>query len=187
MLKGSDFLKLGILNTGGECKVPNNKLAKIMYYLQCVFTILDVPGYEHYTNYKNYSALTRRQIQDVLVLALRFEPSLMISYNLFIVDKDLIPLGFGNQFYERTDRRLPYSCRSEVLIGGKGFKVLNIMACTQAWINQNYNEPMDLFASTCCCYCCDRKRRKCCKRCLCISCILICLSFIVITILALVD
>ena len=169
MLTGKDFLRLGILNDGNEVKVPKNKLAKLMYYLDCVFSILDCPGYDFYRNYKNYKSLTRRQINEVLVLAIRFEPSLMQDYNLFIMDKDLIPLGFGNQFYDRGDKRLPYYARREVLIGGKGFKVLKVMACNQAWIDENYNEPMALFSTVWCCFCCDKKCRKCCCKCCWIS------------------
>ena len=34
MLTSSDFERLGILNESNGVKVPKNKLAKLMYYLQ---------------------------------------------------------------------------------------------------------------------------------------------------------
>ena len=49
MLTSNDFMRLGILNDGDEVKVPKNKLAKLMYYLDCVFSILDCPGYDFYS------------------------------------------------------------------------------------------------------------------------------------------
>ena len=166
MLTSNDFMRLGIINDGNEVKVPKNKLAKLMYYLDCVFSILDCPGLDFYRNYKNYHNLTTRQTNEVLVMCARFEPSLMKNYHLFIQDKDLLPMGFGNQFYDIKDNRVPYSVRRNVLIGGRDFKVLQVMACNQAWIDENYNEPMALFASVWCCFCCDQKcRDNCCNCC----------------------
>ena len=164
MLTSNDFMRLGILDDGNEVKVPKNKLAKLMYYLDCIFSILDCPGYDFYRNYKNYHNLSTRQTNEVLVMCARFEPSLMKNYHLFIQDKDLLPMGFGNQFYDIEDNRVPYSVRRNVLIGGRGFKVLQVMACNQAWIDENYNEPMALFSTVWCCFCCDQKCRKCCCR-----------------------
>ena len=98
MLTSSDLEKLGILNESDGIKVPQNKLAKLMYYLDCIFSILDCPEFEYYTKYKNYRSLSRRQINEVLILAQRFNPDTMLGNNLFIQDKDLIPMGFGNHF-----------------------------------------------------------------------------------------
>ena len=181
MLTSSDFERLGILNESNGVKVPNNKLAKLMYYLQCVFSVLDCPGFEYYTDYTHYRSLTRRQIKNVLLMAQRFNPETMKSYNLFLQNSKLISMEFGNQFYDANDERLPYRIRSSVLIGGKSFKVLQVMAVNQGWLNKNFYEPMDLFASAWCCFCCDKDCRNCGKKtcnCFCYFIYCLCITFL---------
>jgi len=190
MLTSSDLERLGILNESSGIIVPKDKLAKLMYYLQCVFSILDCPGFEYYTDYTHYRSLTTRQINEVLLMAQRFHPNTMISSNLFLVDSQLISMGFGNQFYNANDRRLPYPINSSVLIGGKSFKVLQVMAVTRGWLNENFYEPMELFASVWCCFCCDKNCRnsgeKSCKCfCWCIYCAII--SFIVLIFILIIE
>ena len=60
---------LGMKNTtvkmfGGKANVPNNTMAKLMYYLHCVVTVIQ---YENsvLTDYQNYDELTGEQLVEV--------------------------------------------------------------------------------------------------------------------------
>ena len=93
-----DYQSLGIERTGNSCQVPENKLAKLMHYLECAFSTLDIRYYSDYTDYYNYHRLTRIQEQYVLSLARKYNPTFMLDNQLFIIKPNLIDYGFNNQY-----------------------------------------------------------------------------------------
>ena len=46
-----------------SAEIPNNNLAKLMYYLSCVFTVIQYEGYNKFSDYKNYYNLTDKEDQ----------------------------------------------------------------------------------------------------------------------------
>ena len=47
------YNRLRIKDTSTRALVPNNDIARLMYYLQCVFAVLKCNSYSEYTNYNN--------------------------------------------------------------------------------------------------------------------------------------
>ena len=80
-------------------------------------------------------------------LSALFNPKVLLENSLFIIDSRLIPSGYSNEFYELTNNRIGVHVNSEVIIGGVSRKVLKIMACNRNWINKNYFEPMESYAT----------------------------------------
>ena len=166
------YQSLGVKLTGSTTTVPDNDLAKLMYYLDCVFAVIRYDNADRFTDYKNYYLLSSGEEQTVLGLAALFNPKLMIQYSLFIVDPDLVPSGSSNQFFEITDSKIGVHVNSEVMIGGVSRKVLKIMTCTEKWLLRNYFNPIKSYTrpqlpsgnsnyqhydyrSEECCECCD--------------------------------
>ena len=65
--------KLKIENFGESTTVPNNDFAKLMYYLDCVSTVIQYND-NTLTDYKNYNELNIEEIAAVYALATVLEP-----------------------------------------------------------------------------------------------------------------
>ena len=144
-----DYQSLGIQTTGDNiANVPNNKLAKLMYYLECVFYVLDIRDKTFYTTCENYRSLNKREEEYVLYLARKFNPSFMLDNQLFIINSN--PNFYNhcnNEFFLITDKRIGIRANSQVFIGGKSITVTKVMVCQRSWIEDNYLNPMSLYDS----------------------------------------
>ena len=136
---------LGMKNTtvkmfGGKANVPNNTMAKLMYYLHCVVTVIQ---YENsvLTDYQNYDELSGKELLAVYDVAKLLNPSLFINAGIFILDQKLL-VDTDNQFYEITDETVGVHVNQEIMIGGRSVKVLKIMACNMLWLHRNYYRPI---------------------------------------------
>jgi len=136
---------LGMKNTtvkmfGGKANVPNNTMAKLMYYLHCAVTVIQ---YENsvLTDYQNYDDLSGEELLAVYELAKLLNPSLFINAGIFILDQRLL-VDSDNQFYEITDETIGVHVNQEIVIGGRSVKVLKVMACNRLWLTRNYYGPI---------------------------------------------
>ena len=125
---------------GTTTTVPNNAIAKLMYYLDCVSAVIEYDD-RTLTDYQNYDELTGEELVAVYALAKLFHPSIFINSGIFIVDQKLL-LDTNNQFYEITDETIGFHANKEIMIGGKVRKVLKLMACNDNWLSNNYFIPI---------------------------------------------
>ena len=139
------YQSLDVKQIGAHTTVPDNNLAKLMYYLSCVFTVIQFEDSYKYTNYSQYYLLSPEDEQTVLALAALFNPKIMIEASLFIIDPRFCPPGYSNEFYEITNDKIGLHINSEVMIGGVSRKVLKMMACKESWLNQNYFDPIESY------------------------------------------
>jgi len=110
---------------GTKVTVPNNAMASLMYYLDCVSTVIDYKD-RSLTDFQNYDELTGEELVAVYALAKIFHPSIFINAGIFIIDQKLL-FGNSNQFYEITDETIGFHANREIVIGGKVRKVLKLM------------------------------------------------------------
>ena len=143
-----DYQSLEVKGIGRTVTVPDNRLAKLMYYLACVFKVIKYDQNSRLTDFQNYYLLSNEEEQAVLGLVALFNPKVMVDLSLFIVSPNLVPYGKPNEFYQITDDRIQVHVNSEVVIGGRVIKVLKIMACTEYWINTYYINPVDSYTKT---------------------------------------
>ena len=139
------YQSLNVKPIGQTVTVPDNSLARLMYYLDCVFTVIQFDQNSRLTDYQRYYLLSKEEEQTVLGLVALFNPKIMSDLSLFIVSRDLVPYGSSNEFYQITDDRIGVHVNSEVVIGGRVVKVLKIMACTEDWIYRNYINPAESY------------------------------------------
>lgn len=125
---------------GNTTTIPNNAIAKMMYYLNCVSVVVDYHD-RTLTDYQNYDELTASQLLAIYLLIKILPPSLFIEKGIFIVDKKLL-IDTNNQFYEITDETVGFNASREIEIGGKTVKVLKLMACDDDWLSTYYFMPI---------------------------------------------
>ena len=125
---------------GTTTTVPNNSIALLMYYLNCVATVIDVDD-RRLTDYQNFDELSGEELVTVYALAKVFHPSIFINAGIFIVDPKLL-FDTSNQFYEITDETIGVHVNTEIMIGGKVRKVRKLMACNNKWLSENYFMPI---------------------------------------------
>ena len=123
--------------------IPNNDIARLMYYLNCVFYVIQYDIDKKFTDYNNYYNLTKKEEETVVGLALLFNPKILIDLKIFILDSRLLIGEFSNEFYKITDERIGIHVNEEVMIGGKVVRVLKVMAINENWLNNNYLDPID--------------------------------------------
>ena len=115
--------------------VPGNDIARLMYYLKCVFTVLKCNKYSEYTNYNNFYSLSNSDINELIRLVNIFDPKIMIGAKIFLLDDDL---DMGNRFIEITDETMNIHANEEFVIGGIVTKISQKMLFTSQWINNHY-------------------------------------------------
>ncbi len=140
-----DYQSMEVKDIDRTVTVPDNKLAKLMYYLACVFKVIQYDHNSRFTDFQNYNLLSNEEEQTVLGLVALFNPKVMVDLSLFIVSPNLVPYGSTNEFYQITDDRIGVHVNSEVVIGGRVIKVLKIMACTETWIDRYYIQPANSY------------------------------------------
>ena len=126
---------------GRSTTVPNNAMAKLMYYLHCVTSVIDIID-PVLTDYQNYDELTGEQLVKVYNKATEYSPDIFLSHKIFIIDQDLLNNSLDNEFYEITDETIGIHADEEITIGGRFVKVNRIMICNNNWLSIYYYHPM---------------------------------------------
>ena len=130
--------KFSVQRTGVQVEVPNNNLARIMYYLSCVFNTIQYNESNKLSDYQHYYYLNEDEKKAVYALAVLLNPKLFLDANIFILDDGTLTGNFGNEFFKITDERIGVHVNQELMIGGRSVKVLSIMACKRSWLDNNY-------------------------------------------------
>ena len=133
---------LSVERTGIKVEVPNNNLARLMYYLSCIFNVIQYNDNNDLSDYKHYYNLNQEQKKTVYALAILFDPKIFLGAKIFILDNGALTGDFGNEFFKITDERVGVHVNQEIMIGGHSVKVLKIMACKTSWLENNYYNPL---------------------------------------------
>ena len=127
--------------TGTTANVPNNNLARLMYYLGCVSSVIkcDIPS--KLTEYSNYYKLNLDEKKAVFNTAKKYSPD-SLNNKVFFNIPELVPSGSSNKFIKITDKTIGFHVSQEILFGGASVKVLEIMVYEYDWLKRNYNDPL---------------------------------------------
>ena len=134
--------RMGVSPIGQITKVPDNDLARLMYYLSCVDTVIDYNEIDKLSDFKNYYLLNLKEIEILLKLVLLYNPKFFFEQGIFIIDPSLLPSDSDNEFYQIEDERIKMHVNDTVLLGGRTVKVLKVMVCNQIWLERNYYGPL---------------------------------------------
>ncbi|XP_068688059.1 uncharacterized protein [Montipora foliosa] len=136
--------RVGIRETGTTVTVPENSKAKLMYYLDCVASVLqlDNPNLNRLKDYQRYYSLSEVEIDALLTLVLLLSPDELIG-KVFFHSEDCG--GSSNKFFELSAVTHMLAVADNVLIGGERKRVAKIMFFQRSWMESNYFSPMRSF------------------------------------------
>ena len=117
-----NFNQVQIRPFGVVADVPDDDVAKLMYYLSCVDTVINYNIIDRLSDYKNYNLLTVDDLTLLFQLVLLFYPQKFIQAGIFVLEQRLLQPGMGNQFYEITDERIGLFVNNVWWKNGKSFK-----------------------------------------------------------------
>ena len=123
--------------------IPDNAIAKLMYYLYCVSSVIDIID-PILTDYQNYEKLTSEQLMKVYNKATEYSPDIFLSHKIFIINRDLLNDSLDNKFYEITDKSIGNHANKEISIRGRVIKVNKIMFCNNNWLSIYYYSPISV-------------------------------------------
>jgi hypothetical protein len=137
---------IGIQEFGTTVSIPDNDVARCMYYLSCVCTVIDYDdtSIRRYTNYRNYWLLSAAEVEIVYKLCLTLSPDEFEDKVFF--ESDALCGSSSNNFYEISQVRNRLGVVGSILVDGRTRQVTKIMTYKMGWMRRNYLEPMNRLA-----------------------------------------
>lgn len=137
--------EINIKKTGSRTTVPDNPIAKLMYYFHCVSSCVEA-DHDYTTrrlrDYNNYSRLSNEEEAKLLILCLALSPDKLIGTLFFPVSDEEDFDGSNNEFFEVSAVSTRVAVSESILIGGQQKKVHKIMMFKKSWIENNYINPL---------------------------------------------
>lgn len=142
-------VRLHVKPTGTTANVPENPRAKLMYYLNCVCSALqldssDTRNIARLRNYQNYSSLTEEEKSELLVLCAMLSPDVLLNKVFF--QNDQMCGDSSNKFYDLVTVSNQLVVSSSIVIGGQTKNISNIMTFKMYWLRTYYLEPIQALA-----------------------------------------
>lgn len=142
-----DRNEIGVTRTTRSTSIPNNDIAKIMYYLHCVCKVLSYDQDEdirHYTDYANCTRLSIEEQQFLLYLCHTFSLDVLDGKVFFHCDE--LCVQFTIEFYDISQVHHRLVAVDSIIIAGRAHRVTCIMAYKTSWMQMYYLEPMQRLA-----------------------------------------
>ena len=139
-------VSIGLKDTTITTSVPDNATARLMYYLECICTVLQMEPNAQMSrlrDFENYWRLDDDDKQRLLVLCLLLSPDKLTGKCIF-QDDDLCG-DSGNKFFELSAVRNTLLVSQSILINGRTSTVTKIMTYKMSWLLRNFLEPLKEF------------------------------------------
>ena len=167
-----DYNSLRMEGYGNNTTIPRNDLARLMYYLNCISAVIQYDEQNKLIDYQRYYDLNKEEENAVYALAIVLNPKIFIDAKVVVINPNLVPEGYNNEFYRITDDRVGFHVNEEIVIGERVVRVLKIMACNVSWLNTYYYEPLERLS-----YRANLEKKQndgsCCKKCCCWLCVIL--------------
>jgi len=140
--------EIDIERTGRSVTVPNNDVARLMYYLNCVCNTIDCnddPDIQRFTNYHNWSYLSSEEQKALLVVCYAFSPDVFDDKVFF--HSDALCGNSSNEFYTINQVRSQLFAVESIIIAGRQRQVNKIMTYKMSWMKTYYYDPMQRLVS----------------------------------------
>ena len=136
--------RVRIRDTTVNASVPQNPKAKLMYYLKCVASViqLDDPALSRLQNYQSYYSLSEEETDALLALVILLSPDELIG-KVFFPSEDCG--GRTNQFLELSAVSHMLAVANNIVIGGERKRVGKIMFFQRSWMETYYLTPIRSF------------------------------------------
>ena len=137
--------QIHIKKTGSKTTVPDNPIAKLMYYFDCICSCVEADNdgtIRRLRNYQYYSSLSSQEEAQLLILCLALSPDKLIGTILFPASDDEDFDGSNNRFFELSAVSTRVLVSESLLIGGQQKRVRKIMKFKKSWIESYYINPL---------------------------------------------
>jgi len=137
---------LAVDGYGLSVDVPNNYLAKLMYYLDCMNQCLPYIQDGRLTDYRNAHLLTAEETQRVFLFCSILSPEVLVNQVLYLVYTPGMLDGCKNKFFENTEATRAYTMaaalKEVVFIQGNAVVIRKIMIFEDIWMREYYMDPL---------------------------------------------
>ena len=136
--------RVGIRDITRDASIPQNPKAKLMYYLNCVATViqLDDPALSRLKNYQSYSSLSEEETDALLAFVILLSPDELIG-KVFFPSEDCG--RYTNKFLELSAVSHMLAVADNIVIGGERKRVGKIMLFQRSWMETYYLTPIRSF------------------------------------------
>lgn len=135
---------LHIQNCSRHIDFPFDPMARLMYYLNCVNSLIDFGIPSKLREYDSRFSISFDDENTVLKLSFLLKPSIFVQYGVMINDPSLC-INSNNTIYKITDINCTFAVTKDFAIAGKQVHVSHVMAFKSIWKDKIYDEPMRLF------------------------------------------
>ena len=135
-------LQVQVKDTTRSTTIPDNPIAKLMYYFNCVCTCVEPDDSEtvrRFRDYSNYDRLTSDEKAQLLALCLSLSPDKLIG-TIFHPAKECGE--FSNAFLELSAVKTDLVVTNSLVVGGQRKNIQKIMLFKEVWMEKYYIEPL---------------------------------------------
>ena len=128
--------------TGVSASVPNDPIAKLMYYFNCVCACIEPDSSDtirRLRDFENYHRLTSDERAQLLVMCRALSPDKLIGTIFHLTE---YCGGSSNKFLELSAIKTDVVVTDSLLVGGQRKKIQKIMIFLKSWTEDYYNEPL---------------------------------------------
>jgi hypothetical protein len=140
-------ISLNVKDYGVTVAVPDDDVARLMYYLNCVTkgVGLDILQ-DDLIRYEKYRLLSPARIAVVFKTAVELSPDLFIGKILFRDDEGEVTGSSSNSFISISAACNVVSLQSNIVIAGKVQNVTKVMFFKSSWLKKYYTDPVERIA-----------------------------------------
>ncbi|CAF3451384.1 unnamed protein product [Rotaria socialis] len=127
-----------------QVQVPDNSIAKLMYYLDCLCTLVeyDESALNRLRDFRNYDDLSEAEIRLLYVTCVTLDPDDFIGKILFEdQDGDLCGASL-NRMFDIGNVRRSLVVADSIVLAGRTRQVTKVMVYRPEWLNKFYTRPI---------------------------------------------
>jgi len=128
--------------------IPNNDIARLMYYLNCVCTVIDCTDdsdIRRFISYQNWQGLSSNERNALIALCRTINPDILRNKVFFPIDA--LCINFTNEFYKINEVQNRIVAADSIIIAGRIHRVNKIMTYKQEWLQTFYYGPIQRLTS----------------------------------------
>lgn len=136
-------MQVGLKQTGTSASVPDSPTARLMYYLDCICSVLKLDDDEDISrlrNYNQYSYLSNPDKNLLIHMCYLLSPDTLLDKCIFQCDS--LCGDSTNEFYDLETLRNTLVVAGSVMIGGRQKRVTKIMTFKMSWLRRYWEQPM---------------------------------------------
>lgn len=138
--------QIGMRDTSVSASVPDNDVARLMYYFHCVCSAIEYTDndMQRFRNYHNWRSLSYTEVRLLVALCYALSPDVFNDKVFF--QSDALCGNSSNKFYEISQVSHQIMAVRSIVVAGRTRRVNSIMTYKISWMRNNYFGPMQRLA-----------------------------------------